>query len=151
MDVDVTNAPGLDLPILLYLDGILSVDAGEGLKAIGARFDGLDTFVCKAPIRANATDTPGWILEASGRFRELAPKARRREWASAASFLFQLVQSEFRASEPRNVTVHEMLDRLASIQEKFSEAPIAADFRRHLGQYASDELISSEILRAWPI
>jgi len=141
----------LELPAVVYLDNMLTVDRGEGLRARGASFPDERTLVMKASVRKNHKETSGWVLEANGNFRELKPQGRRREWAQPLSFLVQFVQSEYSVSEPRTITVAELKKYLKGVRNKFSEAPVATDLRRFLEQQDDNAPVTREMLKAWPI
>ena len=141
----------LEMPVVLYLDKALTVDNGEGLRARGASFQDERTLIMKASVKKNYKETPGWVLEANGNFRELRPLDRRRQWAEPLSFLIQFVQSQYAVSEPRVISVGELKKHLKGVRDKFSDAPVASDLRRFLDQHNDDEPVTREMLKAWPI
>lgn len=141
----------LELPVVLYFEERLTVDAGDGLKAIGMSFPDKNSMICKAHARRGFNDLPGWILEANGNFREFVPLRRRREWAAPVSFLVQLVQSEYAITEVRKISVGEIKRKLQGVKDDFEEAPQAASLRGHLQNYSDDQIVSEQMLRDWPI
>lgn len=141
----------LEFPVVFYLNNSLAVDAGLALKAMGVSFPNESTMLCKASVRPGSSDAPGWILQSDGMFMELTPRGRRREWASALSFLVQFVLVEYQVSKPRPITIGEMRGRLEPVRDEFSEAPLASNFRDHLKRYRDDEAVTKQVLDAWPL
>jgi hypothetical protein len=138
----------LKFPIIIYHDDVLVVDNGEGMKAMGASFPDNKTMLCKESL---LNHRPGWIIEADGKFRELKPTGKRREWARPLSFIWRFVLSEYEVIKSRSTTVGEIKTLSKDIVDKFPEAPIAADFRQLLNQYDDNVVLSEDILRDWPI
>jgi 8-oxo-dGTP pyrophosphatase MutT (NUDIX family) len=137
--------------MVLYIRSSLTVEDFSSIKVIDMQFPRNNLMVIKASAKREYEEEAGWMLEKDGSFREFKPGARRREWATPLSFLVQFVQSEFSISNPTSITVGELQKRLKFIRDEFAEAPIAADFRRHLRKYADDEIVSEQHLNEWSI
>jgi hypothetical protein len=138
----------IKLPILLYFDKQLYADDGIGLKAMGAKFTKKGTFLCK---EHSLDEQPAWLIEVDGSFIELMPIGKRREWARPFSFLWRFTLSEFKVSPKRVITVTELQKKISKISDKYEEAQVAGDLRRHLKKYDPNELVTEKILRDWPI
>jgi hypothetical protein len=67
----------------------------------------------------------------------------KREYEEEAGWMLE--------KDPTSITVGELQKRLKFIRDEFAEAPIAADFRRHLRKYADDEIVSEQHLNEWSI
>lgn len=137
-------------PVVLYLRGVLTVEDGKD-SAFGINFSSNNAMLIKASVKKRYVEESGWILDSNGLFREIEPKSRHREWAAPFSFLVQLVMAEFYISDPEPISCRELIERLSLIPDRFQEAPIASDLRRHLGKYKPNELVSEQMLIDWPI
>lgn len=136
------------LPAILYFDGAVTVNPELGFKARGIRFLDERTMVCKE----HAIDEhPGWLIESDGSFREFFPKGKRREWARPMKFLWRITLSEFEVTLPRQITAGEVYKRTEGIKERSREAPILSDLRRFMRDYGKDDVVTREMLQAWPI
>jgi hypothetical protein len=141
----------LSVPVVLFFEEKLSVDSGDGLRAIGLKFINANSMTCRAHAKRGFTDLPGWILEVDGRFREFVPRGRRKAWAAPLSFLVQLVESEYAVTDAQNISVRDLKQKLDGVVDDFEEAPQAQGLREHLQKYDDDEVVSERMLREWPI
>ena len=142
------GAVTLDLPVILYFGGIVAVDGGIGIKAGDIRFIDERTMLAR---EWRLIDLPGWFVERTGKFREFRPKGKRREWARPLRFLWNFTLSEYDVALPRQVTVGELLDRVRDVKDHSREAPIASDLRRFLKEFDRDDVVTEQLLKAWPI
>lgn len=142
------GAISLELPAVVFLNGSLVVSSGIGIEASGMRFPNSQTMVCK---ELALNDQPAWILEASGCFREFFPRGKRLAWARPLSVLWRFTKSEFDAMEPRQITVGELLDRVSKVKKAAGHVPIAKDFALFLRKFERAEVVTREMLKAWPI
>lgn len=141
----------IEFPIVLFLRGGLTVEDKSSARSMEMKFPGSGRMLIKASAKKGYKEKAGWLLDRSGRIRDLSPAGRRREWATPISFLVQFVQSEFSMSDPREISVSELQKRLSGVKDRFSEAPIAEDLRRHLRTYPDAETLSERHLKEWPI
>lgn len=141
----------VDFPIILYMRGALTVEDANSLAVVDMTFPSQGVMIAKASAKKGYMEEPGWILDSQGAFYEFTPEKRRREWAAPISFLVQFVLVEYSLSKARRISIRELNERLSQVVDKFAEAPIAEDFRRHLSSYPDEVEISKEIIDAWGI
>ena len=141
---------GVDLllPAILYFDGGVTVNPELGFKARGIRFLDERTMVCK---EHSIDERPGWLIESDGNFREVFPTGKRREWARPMKFLWRFTLSEFEVTLPRQITAGDVYERTKVIKERSREAPIVTDLRRFMRGFGKDDVVTREMLLAWPI
>ena len=97
-------------------------------------------------------EQPGWILESSGDFSDLRPVGKHREWARPLSWLWRFTQTEYELSERKRITVAECKGLLAQVSDaEHSEVRVAADLQDHLAKYPEEQVVSREVLQAWPL
>ncbi len=133
----------LKTPIIIYLDRMLDVDGGAGLRAMGASFPDARTMLCKETVKKHR---PGWVMEADGQFRTLVPRGKRREWARPLSGLWRFTQSEYEMSGPKLITVGEFMRLLGPVKDHFKEARAAAALRVSLKAFNNEDLVDAALL-----
>ena len=138
-------------PVVLYSRNVFSVVPEEGLRVLGITVGSDGVMLRKASAKRGAVETSGWMLESDGSFWEFQPSGRRHGWAAPLSFLVQLVRSEFTATTPRPITIKELRERLTRVRPGFGEATQARGLLRHLEKYPDWDVVTTQILKDWPI
>jgi hypothetical protein len=138
-------------PALAYFRGSLVALPEETARVIGLRFVMPGVMRCKASARKGFKEQPGWLLDCNGQFVEFQPTGYARAWLRILSPIVQFVEAEFSVSAPRRISVGELADRIATVKDRYAEAPIAKDLRRHLMQYSSDAVVDRAVLEEWPL
>lgn len=140
----------IEFPIIIYLDGDFTPDRGDFFKFVGARFL-CDEKFSKKENRVRDMKA-GWIIDYSGAFIELHPVGKSKErWRLIASLFWNLVKSEYSVTQPRQVTVGEIAERVAAFPRREPARSLATDFRRFLATEDQDAYISKELLMRWPL
>ncbi len=138
----------LEFPIIIYIDNVLSVYPEEAIKVNKISFPDARTTLCMESVKNTKA---GWIIDFNGRYRQLKPQGKRREWTRPLSFLWQFVLSEYSMSKSRTIAVSELKILINDINDSYPEAPITEDLRKFLMQYEDSVIVSKELLRKWPI
>jgi hypothetical protein len=145
--IDV-GAVTLDLPAIACFNGVVVVFGDAAPKVWRLRFIDARTMVRR---ELRLTESPGWFVERTGKFREFTPTGKQHAWTRPLRFLWNFILSEFAVSSPRPITVGELSDRMQGIKNHSREAPIASDLRRHLKQFDRNAEVTESMLLAWPI